>query len=462
MSTEYPYESNVGRSASLSRREVLKSGTAALVGGGAAVLGGQQAPAQAAAQAPAVFTQWRPETAGRKFRALVRHGTSLDVQELTLNPIHPRQIVARVEAAQACYSIVGTLNTQNPVQTPNVIGHGAVGIVEEVGPMVKRVQPGDRIMVVVTGQCGQCFQCLRGRAANCQAAFNRQPELVGTMADGTQVNGRLGGFAELIVAWEEMVVPVFSDHDAAQLSNLTCVAMTGLGMTMLRQPVDAGSSVVVFGAGPIGLAAVQGARLQGAAQIVAVEPIRYRRELAARVGATDVLDPNDFDDNDALLTRLSEMTNWAPDRPFAGGRNPVGNGPDFIIEAVGGERFVPRVERYAREPHGLEVLQSVFALCPPGGVMRTCGVGFPQNATVTFPAGRWSNATKDHAGGNLAGVQMMRDLPRWTRLFETGQFDGDALVGTAVPLDRWREALEAAAYRTAITGIVTFPEASRT
>ena len=94
--------------------------------------------------------------------------------------------------------------------------------------------------------------------------------------------------------------------------------------------------------------------------------------------------------------------------------------------------------------------------------MRTCGVGFPQNATVTFPAGRWSNATKDHAGGNLAGVQMMRDLPRWTRLFETGQFDGDALVGTAVPLDRWREALEAAAYRTAITGIVTFPEASRT
>ena len=88
--------------------------------------------------------------------------------------------------------------------------------------------------------------------------------------------------------------------------------------------------------------------------------------------------------------------------------------------------------------------------------MRTSGVGHPMGSTVTFPAGAWSNGTKDHAGGNLAGTQMMRDLPRWVRLFETGQFNGAALVGVKVPLDRWREALEAAAYRTAITGIVTF------
>ena len=455
MSTEYPFDSGALQSASLSRRDLLKTGTAALVGGGAAVLGGKEALAQTPTGAPAIFTQWRPETAGMRFRGLVRHGTSLDVQELTLNPIHPRQVVARVEAAQACYSIVGALNTDTPTDAPRILGHGAVGIVEEVGPMVKRVQRGDRMMVVVTGQCGQCAQCLRGRASNCQAGFNRPAELVATMADGTQVNGRMGGFAEYVVAWEEMVVPVFSDHDAAELSNLTCVAMTGLGMTMGRQPVDAGSSVAIFGAGPIGLAAVQGARIQGAAQIIAVEPIGYRRDLATRVGATDVLDPNDFESSDALVAQIREMVHWTPDRPFAGGRNQAQDGPDFIIEAVGGERFVPRVERYGREPHGLEVLQTIFDLCPPGGVMRTCGVGYPQGSTVTFPAGRWSNGTKDHAGGNLAGVQMMRDLPRWTRLFEAGRFDGDALVGTKVPLDGAVEALEAAAYRTAITGIVT-------
>ena len=150
------------------------------------------------------------------------------------------------------------------------------------------------------------------------------------------------------------------------------------------------------------------------------------------------------------------MTSGPTDRPFAGGRNPMRAGPDFVVEAVGGERFVPKVERYSREPHGIEVLQSVYTLCPAGGVMRTCGVGHPMGSMMTFAAGTWSNSSENHVPGNLAGVQMKRDLPQWTYLFESGQFNGAALVGVAVPLDRWREALEAAAYRTAITGIVTF------
>ena len=445
--------------AGFSRRDLLKHGAAAVLGGGAAAIaGGASAavPQTPPAQAPAVLAGWRPATAGRRFRALVRYGTSFDVQELTLNPIQPRQIVARVEAAQACYTMVSALNTQPPVGSAAIFGHGAIGVVEEVGPLVKRVQPGDRVLIVVTGQCGECFQCLRGKAANCQAGFNRDNSPAATMRDGTPVNGTLGGFAELIVAWEEMAVPIFSRHNAAELSTLSCVAMTGLGMTMVRAPVEPGSSVAIFGAGPIGLAAIQGSRIMGASQIIAIEPIRYRRDLATKVGATAVLDPNEFSDSAGLIARIREMSAGPTDRPFAGGRNPMAAGPDFVVEAVGGERFVPRVERYSREPHGIEALQSVYTLCPAGGVMRTCGVGHPTGSMVTFAAGTWSNSSKNHVPGNLAGVQMKRDLPQWTRLFETGQFNGAALVGVAVPLDRWREAVEAAAYRTAITGIVTF------
>jgi S-(hydroxymethyl)glutathione dehydrogenase/alcohol dehydrogenase len=438
------------------RRDLLKHGTAAVLGGGASVLGGGSAFAQAPAQqAPAVITGWRPATAGRKFRALVRYRTSLDVQELTLNPIHPRQIVARVEAGQACYTLVGALATSTPAMNAAIFGHGAVAIVEEVGPLVKRVQPGDRVIIAVTGQCGECFNCLRGRGANCQAGFNRPNLPAATMSDGTPVNGQLGGFAELIVAWEEMAVPIFSKHDAAALSNLSCVAMTGLGMTMLRAPVEAGSSVVIFGGGPIGLSAVQGAKLQGASKIVVVEPIGYRRDLAVKLGATAVVDPNAAGDSNALIARLRELTKQETDRPFAGGRGPNADGPDFVIEAVGGDRFVPKTET-SPDPTGVQVLQQVYQLCPPGGWIRTCGVGFPPNATVTFPANGWSNSSKNHAPGNLAGVNVKRDLPRFARLMETGQFDGKSLVGVAVPLDRWREALEAAAYRSAITGIVTF------
>ena len=441
---------------SFTRRDLLRHGTAAILGGGASALAGGSTFAQTPAQqAPTVITGWRPATAGRKFRALVRYRNSLDVQQLTLNPIHPRQIVARVEAGQACYTLVSALDTSSAAANAAIFGHGAVAVVEEVGPLVKRVQPGDRVIVAVTGQCGECFNCLRGRGANCQAGFNRPNLPAATMADGTPVNGQLGGFAELIVAWEEMTVPIFSKHDAAALPNLSCVAMTGLGMTMLRAPIEPGSSVVIFGAGPIGLSAVQGARLQGASTIVVVEPIRYRRDLAAKLGATAVVDPNAAGDSSALLARVRELTRLDTDRPFAGGRGPNADGPDFVIEAVGGDRFVPRVEK-SPDPTGVQVLQQVYQLCPPGGWMRTCGVGFPANATVTFPANGWSNSSKNHAPGNLAGVNVKRDLPRFTRLMDTGQFDGKSLVGLAVPLDRWREALEASAYRTAITGIVTF------
>ena len=366
----YPFDD-----VSMSRRDVLKQGTAAILGGGAATLGGETAVAQAPAQAPAVFTGWKPATAGRKFRALVRYRSSLDVQELTLNAIQPRQIVARVEAGQACYTMVGALNTSPPVMNAAIFGHGAVAVVEEVGPMVKRVQPGDRVIVAVTGQCGECFQCLRGRGANCQAGFNRGNPPVATMSDGTPVTGNLGGFAELIVAWEEMVVPIFTTHNAAELSNLSCVAMTGLGMTCCRAPVEPGSSVVVFGAGPIGISAVQGARIMGASQIIAVDPVRYRRDLAMNVGATAVVDPNAEGDSMGLVAKLRQMTADPNNRPFAGGRNPAQAGPDYVIEAVGGERFIPKTERYAAEPHGLQVLQQVYQLCPPGGWMRTSGGG---------------------------------------------------------------------------------------
>jgi S-(hydroxymethyl)glutathione dehydrogenase/alcohol dehydrogenase len=455
MSEYSPYDADFGQSeaddTSLSRRDLLKQGTAALVGGGAAVLGG----GTVFAQAPGVVTRPASATAGRKFRALLRYRTNLDVQELTLLPIQPRQVVVRVQAGQACYTMLNALNTQAPIMTPAIFGHGAVGIVEEVGPMVKRVQAGDRVIVAVTGQCGECYNCLRGRAANCQAGFGRPPGPMATMSDGTAVNGNLGGFAELMVAWEEMVVPIFTNHSAAELSLLSCVTMTGLGMAMLRAPVEPGSNVVVFGAGPIGLSAIQGARIMGASKIVAVEPIRYRRELAAKVGAHVVLDPNAEGDSAALLAKLRELTKNPTDRPFAGGRGPNAEGPDFILEAVGGDRFVPKVER-GPDPTGVQVLQQVYQLCPPGGWMRTCGVGFPMGSTVTFPAGGWSNGTKNHAPGNLAGVNVKRDLPRFARLMETGQFDAKPLVGVAVPLDRWREALEAAAYRTAITGMVTF------
>jgi S-(hydroxymethyl)glutathione dehydrogenase/alcohol dehydrogenase len=451
---------------SWSRRDVLRHGVTA-VAGSAALLGGA---GPAFAQAPAIQTGTQ---AGRRFRAFISPpgGRPRSIETVTLRAIQPHQVVIRTQAAQACYTIVNLLAPPAPPPAPPagaapgappapvapIGGHGGVGIVEAVGPAVRRVQVGDRVIVPVTANCGQCWNCLRQRGDFCTAAAGRPNNPVADMADGTPVTGTLGGFAELMIAWEEQTVPVAVEASSAELSLLSCVMATGLGLALKRMPVEPGSDVLVLGAGPLGLSAVQGARIQGAAQIIVVEPVPYRRDLAMKVGATTVLDPNAFSLAD-LTTRIRELCMPKINRSFAGARGPNVNayGPMYTLEAVGGNRFPPKVPS-GPDPTGVQSLQLAWNICPTGGIIRTCGVGQGMGATITFPAGQWANAGKTHLPGNFSGVNTFRDLPTFARFIDTKQFDAKSLVGESFPLERAKDALQVAADRTTISGVVTFP-----
>jgi S-(hydroxymethyl)glutathione dehydrogenase/alcohol dehydrogenase len=224
---------------------------------------------------------------------------------------------------------------------------------------------------------------------------------------------------------------------------------------MCRFPIEAGADVAVFGLGPIGLSAVQGARIQGARTIVGIDPIKYRRDLAATVGATHVLDPNELPGN-ALITRIRELTpdEVPPGRRYAGERQP---GPMYALEAVGGTRFPlpPGVETPA-DPTGIEPLQQAWTVVRNGGFVRTSSIGHPQGANVSFPGGQWANAGKTHVPGNYGGVQALRDLPRFVNLIESGHFDAASLVGELFRADQMRDALQVAADRSAITSVIDF------
>src|SRR6202167_3692951 len=209
-----------------SRRGMFKAGIAAAVGGLALA---QQS------QSPA-----------RKFRGWVSRGNGpgrTTLQELTLRPIAGRQVAVRTEATNLCYSNAPfVLGLPGPVGGPLqqmalIQGHGGVGIVESVGPDVRRVQPGDRVCVSGTPQCGSCYQCLRGRADMCQFLGRQGPADLGPIADmrdGTPVyaNSHIGGLAEYMVTLEEWVVPVFTKASAADLGMVcSCVSVAGLGCT---------------------------------------------------------------------------------------------------------------------------------------------------------------------------------------------------------------------------------------
>ncbi len=395
----------------------------------------------------------------RTFRALVRFGTTASVRELSLLPIQPREVVVKTQASGVCYTIVGGLLSNRNATRASIPNHSGMGVVEAVGPLVKRVQPGDRVIVPGTPQCGQCYECITGRADWCQFLSTKPAHPIAEMSDGTPVfaDGALGGLSEVMVVPEEYCCPVFTSVAAAELTMLGDTLGTGLAAGHNLAPIEPGSNVVVLGAGPVGLGAIQAARILGAGQVIVVEPIRARRDLAMKVGATLVLDPNA--EGPGLVNKIQDLCKGPTDRRFAGGRAwdddllAVGRGPDFTIEAVGGDSFAPKLEA-GPDPTGILPLRQAWEFTRAGGHITT--LGFGQKGDVSFPAWQFANRGRTFHAGQQGGLQMLRDLPRYVKLIEKGVLDTKSMVTATYPLERAMEAVQAVADRTQVGAVVTF------
>jgi S-(hydroxymethyl)glutathione dehydrogenase/alcohol dehydrogenase len=280
---------------------------------------------------------------------------------------------------------------------------------------------------------------------------------IADLADGSPVyqNSHIGGLAEYMVPFEEWVVPIFTKGSAAEVGMVSgCTAVAGLGATAAHGLValEPASSVAVVGCGPIGLSAVQGARIAGASTIIAIDPIRARREAALQVGATHVLDPNE--EGDGLVLKVRSLTTWPTDRLWAGGKNPGGRRPgagaDLVVEAAGLDAVTPRAER-GPDPTGIRAMQQAYQMTSLGGHLITTGA---VRGDIALPGNLFSFGGITHHSGQAGGCSPMRDIPRFVQLLDTGQFDAKTLATTVAPLEDLLEAYEAVAYRTTITGIM--------
>ncbi len=458
---------------SFSRRRLIKKGAAAAAAGAALISSG----GAAFGQAPAVVT-------ARTFRAWISRGAGrgrTTLQEIRLRPATGRNVVVRTEACNLCYSNVGAvlgiqaappatgaatpanagLTGANTNDMALIQGHGGVGVVEAVGPEVRRVQVGDRVCVSGTPQCGACYHCLRGRADVCQLlGRNLAGDLapVADLRDGTPVysNSHIGGLAELMITPEEWVVPVVTKANAVDLGMvLSCVSVAGLGATTTGTlgVVAPGSVVAVVGCGPLGLSAVQGARIAGASTIIAIDPIRVRRELAMKIGATHVLDPNV--EGDRIIERVRSLSSGPTNRPWSGGRDSGGRrsgaGADFVVEAAGAEFVRPKLEA-GPDPSGILPMQQAYQMCNAGGHVVTTGL---VRGTIALPAFLFAIGGITHSGGQAGGANPMRDIPRFVSMLDSGQYDAKSLVTRVVPLQDMLGAYEEVAYRTTVTAIMT-------
>jgi S-(hydroxymethyl)mycothiol dehydrogenase len=241
------------------------------------------------------------------------------VEELTVDPPGPREVLVRVRACGLCHSDLHVVETKGRGDRfPILLGHEGAGVVEEVGSEVTSVAPGDRVVITWRAPCGQCPQCRRGDARRCSSQLRAKRRLHRTV-DGALLTPvlRCGTFADQAVVHEACAVKVPEELPLEQAALLACGFSTGAGAALWATPVEEGSAVAVIGCGGVGLAVVQGALLRGAGQIVAVDVAPEKLEHARALGATDVLDATATDPVAAV-------------RELTGGR-----GVEFAFSAIG-------------------------------------------------------------------------------------------------------------------------------
>jgi Zn-dependent alcohol dehydrogenase len=354
-------------------------------------------------------------------------GTPLRVADVGLAAPRAGEVLVRVEAAGVCHSdyhyMAGDLETPLPV----VLGHEGAGVVEEVGPGVTTVKPGDTVVLLWRASCGRCEQCAQGRPALCD--LSKPHRTAGGMLDGTtRLTGGDGAelrhflgvscFAERCVVAEQSVLPIPADTPMDIAALLGCSVITGVGAVLNTARVEAGSRVLVIGAGGVGLCCVMGAAVAGAAQIVVVDVAPDKLALARELGATDTIDATAEDVVKAV-------------------RGITGRGVDYAFEAIG-------------RPDTL--VQAVRALRPAGTAVA---VGLAAGAaTAPIVINDLVTQEKTLKGSLYGSARPVIDMPMLLRLHAAGRLPVDRLLTHRYPLTQVNEAYQALLTGTAGRAVI--------
>jgi S-(hydroxymethyl)glutathione dehydrogenase/alcohol dehydrogenase len=343
-------------------------------------------------------------------RAAVLNGQNepLVIEDLRTADVGPHDIRLRIDASGVCHSDLSVKNGSVPMALPVILGHEGAGTVLEVGSAVSRVGTGDRVICSFTPTCGNCWFCLHDQSNLC--VMPGESTVRGLRADGTTISGMagLGTFSDELVIPEWQAVRVQTDLPSEQLALIGCGITTGVGAALNTARVQPGSTVAVIGCGGVGQSVVQGARIAGAARIIAIDPVEMKRKTAERFGATDLIDPTPGD----TIGQVKALT---------GGR-----GADYSFEVIG----LP------------ETMVQAFNVARRGGTVVM--VGMPRlDATVTFPAFNMFAQEKKVLGSLYGSANVRRDFPRYVELAETGRLDLDSMVTRRIKIDDVNDAFRA-------------------
>jgi S-(hydroxymethyl)glutathione dehydrogenase/alcohol dehydrogenase len=323
------------------------------------------------------------------------------VDNIQLEDIGPGLVRVAIHATGVCHSDLSVINGTIPQPAPCVLGHEGAGEIVEVGPGVTSVAVGDHVIAAWVPPCGTCNFCLTGQANLCTtimfSAAGASPHF---LLDGQPVFGMAGTgtFTEEALLPQEAVVKIPEDVPWDIASLIGCGVTTGVGAAINAGKVTPGSSVVVFGCGGVGMSVIQGARLAGAAEIVAVDLVPEKREDAKQFGATHGVHPDD-----------------------------VGKAAMEITEGIGFD--------YGFEVIGLPAtIRATYDAVRRGGTAVIVGVGRPDQ-NVEFNAFEFFFNEKSLKGSIYGSADVRVEFPRLLRLWKAGRLDLEGMITKRGGLD---------------------------
>lgn len=350
------------------------------------------------------------------------------VEEIRVDAPRDHEVMIKLAACGVCHSDLSATNGKIPFTLPLVLGHEGAGVVVEVGPGVTDVAVGDHVVSSFVSMCGKCRYCVTGRPYLC----DQSAKAAATLPDGTvrthdksgqalHVFTGCGVMAEYATLHKDSVVKIERDIPLDCAALVSCGVMTGVGAAFNTAKVQPGSICAVFGAGGVGLSAIQGCALAGAAQIVAVDIADYKLELARQFGATHVLNSKTVE-NPGKAVR--EMT---------------GGGADYAFECAGLG----------------DVVSQAYGALRKGGTVVVVGVAGVKDMTTLRTFSIYAEG-KTLTGSRYGSARPKEDFPRLLSLYKSKRLKLDELITHRYKIDEAPQAFADLAAGKNARGVIVF------